>query len=590
MSRSLIPNERGIALITVLLVTLVVGVISVGAALISTNASLINRYTDRMSVLEAVADAGIAEGRSRVNGDAALYPDNSYTILESGVSVQDASGATIPHVRRSLYVGPTGITSGQYGVFGSLVVVAEDDFGNRLIRRGEIVQESFAKYAYFTDNEGGNIWFGGGDQLFGPVHSNDRIQIHPTGVTFWSTVETARYMYQPHYGTFHEGYTEYGPYIPMPQTADLVKLRTQAQAGNTYFVGNISGGFGETTTRIEFMALDLNGDGDSTDANEGFIRVYQQLADAYWVSGDRPNAGWNRYSSYGLTRSEHCGYWNVQGNFVTGAEMYQDSGYGNSTRRNKLTSATRRCYLGGSDTLSMGFVAGPDAKGGRWLQWPGAVSPLLAARADAAYLFPISRQLNPSFKGVIFVDGKVGISGKLRGRVTIAAMDDIVILDDIIYATDPGAGTCADILGIFSGNAVVVADNTINAPSRPWPSWSYRPYDDTLGEFIQGVVLALGSFTVENYNSGSSNAEPCQGTPQGRGCLYLTGGIIQDTRGAVGLLSGRGYTKRYSYDQCAFTNPPPYFPTTGHFARGRYYEVDPVAFDVAAFYRLLSAN
>ena len=58
MGIRLIRNERGIALITVLLVTLVVGVISVGAALISTNSALINRYSDRMSVLEAVADAG----------------------------------------------------------------------------------------------------------------------------------------------------------------------------------------------------------------------------------------------------------------------------------------------------------------------------------------------------------------------------------------------------------------------------------------------------------------------------------------------------------------------------------------------------
>ncbi len=34
--------------------------------------------------------------------------------------------------------------------------------------------------------------------------------------------------------------------------------------------------------------------------------------------------------------------------------------------------------------------------------------------------------------------------------------------------------------------------------------------------------------------------------------------------------------------------PAPYFPTTGHFARGHYYEVDPVGFDVAQYYQMLT--
>jgi hypothetical protein len=45
--------------------------------------------------------------------------------------------------------------------------------------------------------------------------------------------------------------------------------------------------------------------------------------------------------------------------------------------------------------------------------------------------------------------------------------------------------------------------------------------------------------------------------------------------------------KRYQYDQCGANNPPPYFPTTGHFVRGHYYEVDPTGFDVNAYWSLL---
>jgi len=570
-------DERGIALVVALLVSLVVAAISVGAAMLSTNAASINRFNERLSTLEAAAESGVEEGRSRINGDKTLYPDSGYNTLENGVAITDASGATIPGVKRYTYVGPTGVTTGQYGVFGSIVSVAEDQFGNRVVRRSEVSQESFAKFAYFTTVEG-NIWFANNDQIWGPVHSNDRIRIYSTGATFHSTVETAEDVYQAYYGTFMQGYTEWGKTIPMPSTADLAKLKVQGQAGNTAFVGNSAGSAGEATTRIEFVALDLNGDGDSTDANEGFIRVYQQLADPEWVSGGVPSGG--------LQNADHCGDIHPGQGFVA-ATSHPAGGHDWQVA---LTSASRRCYLGGDDRIWGVFDAGPDPRGGVWLPWPGAVNPLVAGRPDGAYLFPINREMNPSFKGVIFVEGKVVISGTLRGKVTIAATDNIVIGDDVKYITDPGAGTCTDLLGIFSGNDVVIADNAINAPVIPYSGQPYRSYDETTSEFIQGVVLALNEFTVENYSSGSADAEPCESTINGRGCIYLTGGIIQKQRGAVGLTSGKGYVKRYSYDQCTLGDPPPYFPTTGYFTRGRLFEVDPTGFDVAEYYKLLTPH
>lgn len=575
-------DERGIALVVVLLVGLAAAAITLGAGMLGTSTSAINVYSERLSVLEAVADAGLEETRSAINGDRSLYPDSSFTTIESGASVEDVDGQTIPNVRRSSYVGPTGVTTGQYGVFGSIVVVVEDDYGNTIVRRNEVFQESFAKYAYFTDSEGGNIYFGGGDQIFGPLHTNDQMLIHATGATFHGPVETAQTVQSPQNATFMQGYTENGRYIAMPETADLLKLQVQGQTGSTAFVGNSVGGQGQATTRIEFVAVDLNGDGDRSDDNEGFIRVYQHLGNPNWVMGDVPAD----YGTNGLRNSVNCGAWDEDEDaWIVAAEMDSDDW------EDQLTDASRRCYPGGAEELNDGvFNAGPDAQGGSWLPWPGAVdAAVLAARpADAAYLFPITRVLNPSFRGVIFVEGKVAISGVVRSRVTVAATDDIVIVDDITYSVDPGAGTCRDILGIFSGDDVVVADNPINNPTRTSAGMAYLTFDDTKDEFIQGVVLALNNFTVENYDQGSSDAEACEATAWGRGCLYLTGGVIQDTRGAVGLATGRGYLKRYAYDQCAANDPPPYFPTTGHFSRGRFFEVDPVNFDIAAYYQMLT--
>ena len=577
-------NEQGIAMAITLFIVLAVGALATGAALVGANHSLINRYYDRHSTLEAAADAGLEQTRSLINANKSYYPSVGYSTIESQAPVSDAINGTLPGVTRTTWVGPSGVTSGQYGVFGTIISMVEDAGGGRVIRRAEVTQESFAKFAYFTDIEPSHIWFGGGDAIFGPVHSNSEIKVHSTGASFYSTVRTAQTVVNPGYGTWHQGYTEYAPSIPMPTTADLNLLRVQGLAGNTRIVGNTNGSSGTASTRIEFVAVDLNGDGDVTDPNEGFMKVFQS-SDTDYVVGYVPNQL--------LITSATCGaHVGGAGNPFMPADAMQALGWSTTQRRDSLKTSRRACYLGGSEHLTGGVfqpVVGPG--GGQWLPWAGTVDPLVTAArpADAAYLWPISRALNPNFKGVVFVDGKVAISGTLRGRVTIAATDDIILADDLVYATDPGLGTCRDIAGIFSGDDVRVAANALNQPLQAGDSWDpHLTYDDTKDEFFHGVVLALDIFTVQDYTTGATTAEPCEATPWGRGCLYLTGGIIQNTRGAVGRSTGTGYLKRYSYDTCAGSEPPPYFPTTGHFVRSQYYEIDPASFNVSSYFSMIT--
>jgi hypothetical protein len=287
---------------------------------------------------------------------------------------------------------------------------------------------------------------------------------------------------------------------------------------------------------------------------------------------------------YSLEGSENCGDYH-DGQFVSAAD--HDPAIHGHDAAYALKSSSRRCYLGGADEIWNGFVA-DDGKG-QWLQWNGPVdSRLRAVRADADYLWPITRPNNPDFKGVIFVDGKAIVSGKIRGRITVAATDNIVFGDDITYVTDPGAGTCEDIAGYFSGERVVMSNNLLNAPAQAPGSSTYYTYDESASEFFHGVVLALNIFTAEEYTSGSTSAQYCEGSRAGRGCIYLTGGIVQETRGAVGLTDGHGYVKRYSYDKCAATEPPPYFPTTGVFVKGQYYQVDPAGFDIEDYFALIA--
>jgi hypothetical protein len=233
---------------------------------------------------------------------------------------------------------------------------------------------------------------------------------------------------------------------------------------------------------------------------------------------------------------------------------------------------------------------------GAWKKSPLPIDPRLGTaglnRKDSAYLWPLSHTLNPNFKGVVFVDGKVAISGKVRGRFTLASPYDIVIADDVTLQ-DNAASDCADYLGLFSGANVVMADNLLNSPQMLGSAPdTVLHLASTQDEIVQATILALGGFVVENYNQGVPQGESCGADSAGRGCLYLTGGIIQGTRGSVGTLNAGqtqgvyGYIKRYAFNVCGLTLPPPYFPTTGRFTANRTYEMDPVNADIHPYYRI----
>ena len=204
-------------------------------------------------------------------------------------------------------------------------------------------------------------------------------------------------------------------------------------------------------------------------------------------------------------------------------------------------------------------------------------------------MWPLFRALNPSFKGVIEVDGTVGISGVLRGRLTLYATGSVIILDDLRYATDPSVAypACPDVLGIIATDNIWVADNAVNDPPN---IGTFRNMDDTKDLFIHATMMALNtSFQVENYMGGATTAT-CQGVTAGRSCLFVAGGIIQAKRGSVGSTTVHGYQKQYSYDRCTVPKPPPYFPTTGRYLDNRYYEIDPVRFNVASLFARLTSN
>jgi len=628
MSRQRTPStdRRGAALIVVLLFVVAAGALALSATYLTANSTLLAKSYDKEAELRYAAEVGLGIGKSQVNFDANALPDTGYNTLLSKAPVVAADGKAIPGVSVSIYAGPSGSTSGQFGRFSSVVADARDAQGNGFVRRLELTQESFAKFAYWSDqetNSGTTIYFGSGDQLWGPVWSNDNISINSGGATFHDEVGTAGTINGVGYGVFSKGYKTNQKPIALPSLTALSKLAGYAAAAGFSLAPASTGDETLVRMRIEFVAVDLNGDGDSTDLDEGFFRVYSVTATniqwlrADWTGTTNPasvkNCGdWHKASLVGtelrfFPASAHPTSWFRQMLVNTG-EMIATAAKAESsaTLATIMTHANARCYLGGDPHLvaaertgTAGQLGGNDttftAVGamGTWQKFTDTPDPRLvnvAKRQDAKYLFPLHRSINPQSKGVVYASGTIGVSGILRGRVTLYSNSYIVVLDDMRYATDPKKNACQDILGLIAAKDVVVADNAINTPQTV-SSGTSRNLDDSKDLNLNSVIMALGtSFRVQNYNAGPTDANDCETTQNGRGCLYLTGGIIQQNRGAVGTAGGTGFIKRYSYDRCAVVTPPPYFPTTGRFTDNRYYELDPVNFNVGQLFKSITPD
>ncbi|MFI5228853.1 MAG: hypothetical protein ACHQWU_07275 [Gemmatimonadales bacterium] len=654
-------SRRGIALFVTLFFVGAIGALAMSAIYLTENASLLSKSYEREDDLKYASEAALAIGKAELNFNPSALPNTSYVALMTNQPVVAADGQVVPGVSVDVYLGQTGSTTGQFGRFASLVAKAHTADGTGFARRLELSQESFAKYAYWTNSEGVNISFGNGDQLFGPVWSNDDLHIMSSGATFRDSVGTAGTIVGVGYGTFAKGYQTGLKKISLPTLTTLGTLSGLATVGGMNFTAPTTGNATTVKKRIEFVAVDLDLNGDSLGDAEGFFRVYGVTANANvaWLRGDWPANGLAKPA-----RIQTCGDWHAVDaagtkKFFPFSVHYDSLNPGTNTwfdtvtapaglpggrtiaqaraEADSLVSGTAskiqavlqhpgaRCYLGGDPHLAAvarqgvaGYTVAtqvhiggdettftPTDRYGTWTKYSDLPPGIVTTRRpnDSKYLFPLWRGYNTSTKGVIYVAGTVGVSGVLRGDITMYSPNTIVILDDLRYAKDPAAPAppgipeCRDILGIIAGDSTVVADNGLNTPQNVRSGGSvYQSFDDTPDTYIHSVIMALNSFGVQNYDQNPTNATPCQANNSGRGCLFLTGGLIQNTRGAVGTSTSgsppnvTGFVKRYSYDRCAVMNPPPYFPTTGRFQDNRYYELDPVRLDITQLFNSLSPN
>jgi len=144
-------------------------------------------------------------------------------------------------------------------------------------------------------------------------------------------------------------------------------------------------------------------------------------------------------------------------------------------------------------------------------------------------------------------NGDVFIEGTLKGQLTVAAANNVVVTWNLQYNNIAGS----DLLGLVANNDVQiyhpVDNNGNNLNVKTGPNRTFQ------NPTVQAAVLSVNhSFRVQNWNVGSP-----------LGTINLTGAIAQRFRGAVGTSSGNppviqsGYAKGYVYDQrLKYLSPP----------------------------------
>jgi hypothetical protein len=248
------------------------------------------------------------------------------------------------------------------------------------------------------------------------------------------------------------------------------------------------------------------------------------------------------------------------------------------------TSTARQCYAG-----EVGGPTGRTLPVGTFT----AATPTSPANATAKYTADYT-MLEPE---KYCNQGNLYAEGVVRGRVTLAAAQSIIVTGDLVLAGGSAVTNSIDMLGLVATNSVeivhprlgdvgavkrCIAWNTngscktlsnslfdwapvtnfysdaANSAAAEVANWPTRYKDPTTNAFVPvtgvqivGAIQTLQhSFFVQKYAYGGN-----------QGDLVVTGSIAQRWRGAVGKGSTDGYLKKYSYDDRLANIQPPYFPS-----------------------------
>lgn len=367
-------------------------------------------------------------------------------------------------------------------------------------------EESFGRYAYFTDSEvssvtGQPIWFYSGDRIRGPAHSNNA-----NGTNFniyWDPTSTTPIFDQ--IMTSASGQVNWSP--STPSTADYAKIFATGANGFQLNVDPISLPSSSDEQKVAAWG-----------ASTGFpttAGVYTPTGGGIYIVGD-------------ATISLQAQKSGVQ-QFTIGAA---GKTYTVTVDMNAGTTTTK---VGTTTTTTKGGNSGVVYSTGNVTSLSGTVSDNTVGSGNV---------ITARNAYTIATDTLAGNGITLSGNLTYKTAYDPTLAPADPKNLQPGT------LGLFARNIVVAA----GAPKKME---------------IDAVILAGngaqpdGSFYVQDWDSKT----PTGTLTVVGGVIQKNRGPVGTFSTAIGGSILTGYAKDYWYDERLADMPPPYFPTTGGYDR-----------------------
>ncbi len=379
---------------------------------------------------------------------------------------------------------------------------AKGNLTSRVILR--VQEQSFGRYAYFTDYEqssisGGVIWFYAGDRLYGPTHTNDQFHV------VWDTGATSPIFYDT--VSSHSGSVSWNPRAPR----NANEWRKVLQGGQPALKLGVDSILLPSSTDVQKAA--------AWGADSGF-----PSSNGVYV----PNTG-----------SQPIGGVYIRGDSTVQLSVEAGTGNQKITVVQGSTTTTITVNLSGNQTT----VA--DATPGSPHTYTGVPNGAIYSTGNIT-----------SLQGTLADNYQNGSAIVEPNAWTIATdvvnHKNITLTNNLRYQTQPDATKPAtDLCNLKAATLGLVAENVIVG--------SACPNDMT----INGVILAgyenstNGSFYNATWNTTLKAYLHVLG-----GVIQKKRGPVGQISGTT-LVSG--YSKDYHYDPRLAIAPPPFYPTTGQY-------------------------
>lgn len=569
-------SESGIAMVTVIAVGAVLAMLAVAGVAFSLGTLNKARSDQDWNGALAAAYAAVEEYQSQLSNDPSYVrfgnPASTYSSYVDPAAPSVVSDVSLPAAANDAFgLGTTGawaevagsegaahyryeVNNSKYYTDGIITIRATGKVGDAVRSIvADLKQSGFVDYVYFTNYETndpynvssncynyaysgrpascGYIQFGAADSIDGPVHSNDRIRIE-CGATFKSPITTG---YNPASGdkyerigsctpNFHQGIKPtYGGVMDLPPTNSEMRKEVRF----------------DLPTEVPVAGCLYTGPTSITFTDDGFMRVRSP-----WTKKTQVSA--------------------------SGGRDWADCGLAGTSTGRLGHSNGARVKVPNNNLIFVQNV--PSVSSDPNYSASNAWDPTNTCRGTEnrnALGYPVSTESAPD-NAYQCRNGDIFIKGELEGKVTVAAENNLYVVDDVTYDDME-----RDVLGLVGQNAVIVWNPVRNKSGKTWDSTNqmYRysgscisGYCDSNRSVHAAILSVAHTFTVQNFDVNSSY----------RGDLEVLGSIAQQFRGIVRWQSG--YNKDYQYDKrFRYTAPPKFLtPASTTYGVSTWVEINPV--------------